>query len=873
MNTDSFKTLLMAGGIIANCLLFDAASFSQATWTPKANFGGSSREGAVGFSIGTKGYIGTGLEGPAWLFKQDFWEWDQASNAWTQKANFPGGLRSYAMGFSIGSKGYIGTGRNGNNPMFKDFWEWDQASNTWTQKGNFGGPARGWATGFSIGNKGYVGMGCDIWLPAYYNDFWEYDPATDTWTQKAACPGVVRALAAGFSIGAKGYIGTGLDGISVFNDFWEWDQSTNAWTQKANFGGSARGECSAFAIGNFGYMGTGTTQIASGTISDFWRYDASSNTWTQITSFGGGLREVSVGFSIGCHGYVGTGFINDNYNLTNNDFWELCDPGNPVSAVCCNSVLAIITAQSDPLCNSQCTGTATVTPTSGTSPYTYNWSNAQTTQTITGLCAGSYSATVTDATSSTAAVVVIIAQPPVLTATTAVTSSACSGNNGSATAAANGGAPGYTYNWDPSAQTSQTATGLAAGNHTVTVTDANGCTTTQTVTITSGSITATATSSTICSGQTATLTASGGNNYSWSNSQTTSSIAISPGATTTYTVLVTSGSCTAAATATVTVNSGLMVSAGNNVTVCTGTTVTLLASGGNTYSWNNGQTTPSITVNPTAVTTYTVIGTDANGCTGNNSVTVVVTPIIIADAGTDETICAGDNVPLNASGGTSYSWIPATGLSNPNIYNPIASPTTGATTYTVIVTSGSCASASDVVTIVTNPNPTASAFSNLTIMQGQSATLAASGGGTYLWSNGSTANPITVSPPVTTIYCVTVTQSNCTDTACVTVKVEPIDCGYADDQLFVPDAFSPNNDTKNDVLGVYYPNPSCIKEFVLIIYDRWGEKVLEADQITALWDGTYKGKLMNTAVFVYYMKVTFITGNETVRKGNISLLR
>ena len=60
---------------------------------------------------------------------------------------------------------------------------------------------------------------------------------------------------------------------------------------------------------------------------------------------------------------------------------------------------------------------------------------------------------------------------------------------------------------------------------------------------------------------------------------------------------------------------------------------------------------------------------------------------------------------------------------------------------------------------------------------------------------------------------------------------------------------------------------------MLIIYDRWGEKVFEADNISVLWDGTYNGNLMNTAVFVYYMKVTFVTGNNTVRKGNVSLIR
>ena len=94
-------TLMLAGGLpIAYC-------FAQGTWTPKADFGGTGRWGAVGFSIGNKGYIGTGWDnGP----HQDFWEYNPSTDAWTQKANFGGTARYGAVGFSIGNKGYIGTG-------------------------------------------------------------------------------------------------------------------------------------------------------------------------------------------------------------------------------------------------------------------------------------------------------------------------------------------------------------------------------------------------------------------------------------------------------------------------------------------------------------------------------------------------------------------------------------------------------------------------------------------------------------------------------------------------------------------------------------------------------------------------------------------
>ena len=156
-------------------------SHAQDTWTQKADFGGTGRYGAVGFSIGSKGYIGTGNDasGPFGYVK-DFWEYDPATNAWTQKADFGGGDRGFAVGFSIGSKGHIGTGIFAGN----DFWEYDPATNAWTQKADFGGTARWLAIGFSIGDKGYIGTGSDF-SGFVTKEFWEYDPATNAWTQKA----------------------------------------------------------------------------------------------------------------------------------------------------------------------------------------------------------------------------------------------------------------------------------------------------------------------------------------------------------------------------------------------------------------------------------------------------------------------------------------------------------------------------------------------------------------------------------------------------------------------------------------------------------------------------------------------------------------
>jgi hypothetical protein len=283
-------------------------------WVQKANFGGAARYRAVGFSIGSKGYMGTGFTGfDVSSVKNDFWEYDPTGNSWTQKANFGGGVRANAVGFSIGSKGYIGTGSNSG---FKnDFWEYDPTSNTWTQKANFGGTARILAVGFSIGSKGYIGTGNK-------DDFWEYDPIGNTWTQKANFGGTARYEAVGFSIGSKGYIGTGTDGEAK-NDFWEYDPIGNTWTQKANFGGKARDGAIGFSIGSKGYIGSG---YGDGMKNDFWEYDPTANKWTQKANFGSIACYAAVGFSIDSKGYIGTGYEGE----FKNDFWEY-DPASPIN--------------------------------------------------------------------------------------------------------------------------------------------------------------------------------------------------------------------------------------------------------------------------------------------------------------------------------------------------------------------------------------------------------------------------------------------------------------------------------------------------------------------------------------------------------------
>jgi len=288
---------------------------SDRGWKQKADFNGDARYRAVGFSIGTKGYIGTG-QGSGWITYKDFWEYNPASDTWTQKADFGGTTRYAAVGFSIGTKGYIGTGSSSG--FEDDFWEYNPATNTWAEKTSFSGGDRAYACGFSIGTKGYICLGFSG--TEMKKDMWEYDPSFDSWTQKTDFPGNARAMAVGFSIGNYGYVGTGADNSdNYFRDFYEYDPAFDSWATKADMD-SARAGAVGFSIGTKGYVGLGSdTTIVGYEFRDMWEYDPSGDSWSRKDDFGGTARTNAVGFSIGSLGYIGTGTDN---TAIKSDFWE-----------------------------------------------------------------------------------------------------------------------------------------------------------------------------------------------------------------------------------------------------------------------------------------------------------------------------------------------------------------------------------------------------------------------------------------------------------------------------------------------------------------------------------------------------------------------
>jgi PKD repeat protein len=316
-------------------------------------------------------------------------------------------------------------------------------------------------------------------------------------------------------------------------------------------------------------------------------------------------------------------------------------------------------------------GTASANASGGSAGYTYLWSTGGTTATITGLGAGTYDVTVTDANGCTATGSTTLTAGVAVTASISSSSPAYCGGTGSATAAGGAGTPGYTYLWSSGATTA-TAT-LAAGSYTVTVTDAAGCTATAPVTIAaiagpSASVPTHTDETCGLANGSATASASGGTagyTYLWSDGQTTS--AASGLAAGTYTVTITDAAgCTGTATITIAALTGPALTCTPDPVSCAGFadgSASVSASGGTpgySYIWSDGQTTSS--ASGLAPGTYTVTVTDATGCSSVTTA-VITEPTAVGGilSSTDESSpgAADGTASVVALGGTppyTYLW-------------------------------------------------------------------------------------------------------------------------------------------------------------------------------------------------------------------------
>ena len=221
-----------------------------------------------------------------------------------------------------------------------------------------------------------------------------------------------------------------------------------------------------------------------------------------------------------------------------------------------------------------------------------------------------------------------------------------------------------------------------------------------------------------------------------------------------------SNGCSATASVNVTVNPLPAVAISGNTTLCVGESSLLTVSGGSSYVWNTGASTPSITVSNGG--TYSVTASNSYGCSSSASVQVISLENVSISGNLN--ICQGQSTTLYANGTGSYLW--NTGATTSSV------TVTQAGLYTVTVSLGNCSSsASALVSIAANPVPTISG--NTTICQGETSLLTANGGNSYAWSNGSTNNSIGISQSGT--YSVTATSmEGCTGSTSVFVTVNPL---------------------------------------------------------------------------------------------------
>lgn len=588
--------------------------------------------------------------------------------------------------------------------------------------------------------------------------------------------------------------------------------------------------------------------------------------------------------SVGLH-YV---TITDSNGCVANAFVSITEP----------SSLSVTVNSSNVSCNGLSDGEATLSAAGGTAPYNYIWSTGQTGNLLLNAHAGTYSYTVTDNNSCITVGSLVISEPSPLAITVNPGDVSCfGGNDGQAIGLPLGGTAPYSYNWS-NGETTPTAISFSAGYHTLVVTDANGCTVSnsffigtppalQLVSILENPVT--------CFGGndgTATLTITGGTpsyTYNWSDGQVTNpAIGLAAG---NYTVTVTDvNNCSLSINVTINEPSlaiDPMITSTN--ASCFGAadgTATVAPVGGTpgyTYLWNNGATTSGITglINGS----YTITITDQNGCLAI-ATTVVSSPTLLAgqtqitDATCDdfadgiiEVIPTGGTAPYvySLNGGTYSVDSVFFGLSAGNYTITIQDAVGCEFEFSNIIVDDN---PPILIDIAQAPEITISLGDSVQLMPVITPVLPYD----YSWSPGnwlSCSDCLSpwAAPHETITYTLEVTDTldGCTAEASVLVIVDDTQNVYS------PNAFTPNGDGVNDRFTIFGgPDVSNIK--VLRVYNRWGELLFQGENLppndaNSGWDGSFRGKTINSGVFVYYAEVEFINGKVILYKGDVTMHR
>lgn len=335
--------------------------------------------------------------------------------------------------------------------------------------------------------------------------------------------------------------------------------------------------------------------------------------------------------------------------------------------------------------------------------------------------------------------------------------------------------------------------------------------------------------------------------------------------------------CWASLPVNVAVNNIVFVNAGRDTTICQGGFAWLLANtNGTKLTWTpsaslNRDTGVFVVAAPAATTQYIVQST-LGVCQRTDTVLVSVNPAPVAIAGPDTTICFGRSVQLFASGGLRYQWLPALRLSDATIARPLATP--GSTTrYQVQVwDANGCRSLNTASTTVNVIAPVKAFAGNDTLVAvGQPLQLNASGGILYNWTpatglnNAGIKNPIATLGQATTYYLLVTTADGCTGRDTLHIKV------YKGPDIYVPSAFSPNGDYRNDVLKAL---PVGLARFDYFrVFNRWGQIIFATSDPGRGWDGRINGIDQPNETFIWMAGGVDFKGNKIMRKGTVMIVR
>lgn len=593
-----------------------------------------------------------------------------------------------------------------------------------------------------------------------------------------------------------------------------------------------------------------------------------------------------------------TGIAAGNHNVIIRNMAGCISANIPVT-VAAGTTLTGVAASGSVSCNSVADGSITVTPGNGSGPYLYSLDGGvnQLSNIFNGIAAGLHSIVITDALGCISPPVsVTVTQPAVLAAPVpSVQPVTCNGQStGVITVNPTGGTIPYSYSLDNINYQSANTFKVPQGIFTVYVRDANSCAIQfNNITITQPAVlnaSIVSTTYATCNGGndgTIEVAATGGTaGYQYSvngtNFQSSNILNVKAG---TYNVTIKDvNTCTSIIpNVVVGLTDNLTLSVTNPLPVCEGGNVQLRATGNAAaYSWAPATdlTNPAIAnpaASPNMTTTYTVTGTLGN-CSKTADVIVTVMAAPVPDAGPDGDICFGQDYQLQGSGGVSYNWTPATYLNNTTISNPQVIRPDRTTAYTLsVVDANNCSSliTDQVMVHVTPPIKVITSPVDTVVYTGaQFQLLATSGGTSYIWSPATRLNNPNVPDPVVTagfagdeiIYRVIATSSaGCQGEGYVTVKV------YNGPDIYVANAFTPNNDSKNDV---FIPFPVGIKQLNYFrVFNRWGQMVYSTTSLSQGWNGKMNGKEQPNGVYMWIVQGVTENGKIISKRGTVTLIR